>query len=103
MSNQEFQTIKVGISNDESNSNRIKRHQKFDWELNKKYAFQTGKEAADLENSVLNWIRKVKKLGPHLSKEMMPSGGFSETVDATEISVLEIEKFVKDFLKGLQK
>jgi hypothetical protein len=103
MSNQEFQSIKVGISNNESNSNRIKRHQKFGWELNKKYLFQTGKEAADIENSVLYWLRKVKKLNPHLSKEMMPSGGFSETVDANEISVLEIEKFVKVLIKGLQK
>jgi hypothetical protein len=34
---------------------------------------------------------------------MMPSGGFSETVDAAEISVLEIEKFVKNFIKGVQK
>jgi hypothetical protein len=33
----------------------------------------------------------------------MPSGGFSETVDANEITVLEIEKFIKGVIKGLQK
>jgi hypothetical protein len=34
---------------------------------------------------------------------MMKHHGYSETVDANEISVLEIEKFVKGLIKGLQK
>lgn len=95
MSHQELQSIKVGISNVDSNSNRIKKHQKFGWQLNKKYLFESGKEAANLENSVLYWLRKVKRLNPHLTKELMPSGGFSETVDANEITVAEIEMYIR--------
>ena len=103
MVSQELQSIKVGISNTSSNQNRIQNHKKYGWELIKKYSFATGKEASDLENLVLNWLKKDKNLGIHLTKEFMPSGGFSETFDAAEISTLEIERFVKEAIKTLRK
>jgi hypothetical protein len=95
MQNQSLQSIKVGISNNDSNRNRIGNHQKNGWELLSKYEFQTGKEASDLENMVLKWLRKTKNLKAHLSPEFMPQGGYSETFDATEISQNEIDRFIQ--------
>ena len=40
---------------------------------------------------LLKWLRKERGLPPHLVRELMPQGGFSETVDAEEISLPEIE------------
>lgn len=99
MVNKSLQSIKVGISNDDSNQNRIKRHQKHGWELVSKYEFETGKEAIELENTVLHWLRKTKNLKAHLSPEFMPQGGFSETFDATEVSQIEIDRFIQSILE----
>jgi hypothetical protein len=63
----------------------------------------TGQIAENVENEVLNWIRNEKKLGIHLSQELMKQGGYSETVDSEEISVVEIERFVKRVIKELQE
>jgi len=100
MENQSLQSIKVGISNNDSNRNRINNHQKYGWELVSKYEFLTGKEASDLENSVLQWLRKSKNLKAHLSPEFMPQGGFSETFDITEVSQNEIDRFIKSILNA---
>lgn len=102
MINGSLQSIKVGISNNNSNQNRIKRHQKYGWELVSRYEFKTGKEAIELENAVLQWLRKTKHLKTHLSPELMPQGGFSETFDATEISHSEIDRFIRSLLNSKQ-
>jgi hypothetical protein len=71
--------------------------------LHKQIDVPNGAIASDIEARTFYWIRKELGLGVHLSREMMKSGGYSETVDANEISVLEIEKFVKGLIKGLHK
>jgi hypothetical protein len=98
MKNDSLNSIKVGISNDDSNSNRIKHHKRFGWAPIRQFNFDTGKQAAEIENLVLRWIRKEKMLGVHLSSELMPQGGFSETVDADEITTEEIVKFVEHLI-----
>lgn len=98
----EYGSIKVGISNDDATPNRVRSHQSEGWKHYKSFYFTTGQIAEDIENEVLNWLRNEKQLGIHLSKELMKQGGYSETVDAMEISVLEIEKFIKKILIELQ-
>lgn len=102
MINVSLQSIKVGISNNDSNQNRIVRHRKHGWELVSKYDFKTGKEAIKLENAVLQWLKKTKRLRMHLSPELMPQGGFSETFDSTEVSMSEIDGFIRAQLKSNQ-
>jgi hypothetical protein len=100
MTNPELSSIKVGISNNKSRRNRIEHHERSGWLLFFKKDFETGKEASDIENVVLRWLRVEKKLGVHLSEELMPYGGFSETVDAMEITPSEILKFVMSIQRG---
>jgi hypothetical protein len=101
MTNSALQSIKVGISNDDSRRNRIKTHEENGWFLFRRYDFPSGKEASDLENAVLHWIRKIKRLPIHLNSELMPHGGFSETVDAQELTPSEIDNFTKAYLESL--
>jgi hypothetical protein len=94
----EFSSIKIGISNEKAKTNRIEDHKKNGWELYKTFGFEKGVDASDCETAVLRWIRKVKLLPPQLLKEQMPQGGHTETVDSEEITVIEIEKYVLNYL-----
>jgi hypothetical protein len=58
--------------------------------LFKSIDFYSGDEAFQVEQQVLVWLRQDKGLGIHLSKEQLPQGGYSETVDATEIELVAI-------------
>lgn len=87
----EFHSIKIGISNVEANLNRLLSHKKNGWSEYKSFDFDTADEAEYFETMVLKWLRKERKLQPHLVRELMPQGGFTETVDADEISLPEIE------------
>jgi hypothetical protein len=96
---EELQSIKVGISNHEANLNRLESHKKNGWVLYKSYDFDTANEAEWFETRLLNWLRKERHLGIHLVRELMPQGGFSETVDRTEISISEIEQKLLELLE----
>ena len=99
----EYQSIKIGISNDDATPNRVRSHQLEGWKHHKSFYFTTGQIAEDVENEVLGWIRNERKLGIHLSKDLMKQGGYSETVDAMEITVLEIGRYINKVIKGLQE
>jgi len=96
-----YQSIKIGISNDSATPNRVRSHQLDGWKHYKSFYFETGQIAEDMENEVLNWLRNERQLGIHLAKEQMKQGGYSETVDALEISVLEIERYIGKVLGEL--
>ena len=99
----EYQSIKIGISNDDATPNRVRSHQLEGWKHHKSFYFTTGQIAEDVENEVLGWIRNERKLGIHLSKDLMKQGGYSETVDAMEITVLEIGRYINKVIKGLRE
>lgn len=88
---EEFRSIKVGISNIEANLNRLESHKKNGWIEYKSFNFDTADEAEYFETKLLNWLRKERELPQHLVRALMPQGGFSETVDAEKITLLEIE------------
>lgn len=81
---------KVGIANTKTRVNRIKEHQKYGWVLFKAIDFETGDDAYQIEQQVLTWLRLKKGLGIFLSKEQLPQGGYSETVEAGEIELVTI-------------
>ena len=95
-----YKSIKIGISNNDSSPNRVKIHQQHGWLHFKNYYFSSGQLAEDIENEVLNWLRRDKKLGVHLSKNEMPQKGYSETVDSNEITVYEIESYLVQTIKN---
>ena len=103
MAHRDFQSLKIGVGNPSSNKNRIKEHTKMGWTLFKKMDYQTGEIAFQIEQESLNWIRKTLKLPFHLSPDLMPQGGWTETVDASEIDLPTIWAKVEEFSKVLKK
>lgn len=103
VSHQEFGSLKVGISNDDARANRIIAHKRNGWKLHKVFKFKTGADASDCETAILRHLRIKLKLGVHLSGNLMPQGGHTETVDGEEITVLELTKLVESYVRKSKK
>jgi hypothetical protein len=91
MKHDDLNAIKVGIGNVGRRQDRIKQHQSYGWTLYYKYELGTGEFALEMEQAILVWIRQDLGLPIYLSKSEMPHGGWTETVDADSITVLQIK------------
>jgi len=99
-----FESIKIGVSNNDSRPNRLKSHQKEGWSVYKTKNYKNGFTAEKVETGVLRWLRKDLMLGRHLTLDSMPQGGHSETVDASEIDLPTIWAKVEELSKkGIKK
>jgi len=100
----QFESIKIGVSNNDSRPNRLKSHQKEGWVVYKTKNYNTGFTAEKVETGILRWLRKDLMLGRHLTLDLMPQGGHSETVDASEIDLatiwVKVEQLSKKALKN---
>lgn len=101
MTHKELSAHKIGIGNAirSRGRSRIVQHEKMGWKVYKQMNFEITDDAYILEQKVLEWLRKVKKLDVYLSESEMPQGGYSETVDATEIDLPIIWAKVMEFSK----
>ena len=99
MTHQALAAHKVGIANGKTRVNRIKEHQKYGWVLFKSIDFETGDDAFQIEQQLLAWLRQNKGLGVFLSKEQLPQGGYSETIEAAEIDLPTIWAKVEQLSK----
>ena len=95
----DYQSIKIGISGITSAASRLEAHKKYGWEVFKTKDFSTGIIAERVETDLLTWLRVERGLSVHLPKEMMPQGGWTETLDATEIDPQTIWAKVEELSK----
>lgn len=95
-----FESFKVGIGNIGRKNDRLQIHIKQGWDLLQKWNFESGKEAQEVETRVFKHIRGNKKLPIHLSKDHMPQGGWSETINADSITLPELEKIIKKEIRS---
>ena len=82
-----FNSHKVGIGGFDSYNNRLEQHTKQGWEIYSQLDLDTGEEAYEIEQAVLNWLRNDLNLQQYLLPEQMPQAGHTETVDASEIDL----------------
>lgn len=101
ITHKEFGAHKIGIA--AITSTRMNSHKREGWETFKTLATENGYIAKQVEDAVLNWWREERGLAHYLLLEQMPQGGFSETVDASEISLLETWTFAESFHQSLKK
>jgi len=101
MTHQELSAHKIGIGNAirSRGRSRIAQHEKRGWKLFKQLDFEVTDDAYVLEQRVLEWLRQTKKLNAYLSEFEMPQGGYSESVDASEISLVSIWAKVEELSK----
>jgi hypothetical protein len=82
-----FNSHKVGIGGFDSYNNRLEQHTKQGWEIYSQLDLDTGEEAYEIEQAVLNWLRNDLNLQQYLLPEQMPQAGHTETVDASEVDL----------------
>lgn len=100
MTNQKYGAHKLGIGNTKRiKGTRIHQHKKQGWELIHQMDFDVTDEAFQIEQNVLNWLRNEKGLAIFLSELEMPQGGYTETVNASEIELTTIWAKVKELSK----
>ena len=78
---------KIGIGTDKTKNHRLSQHKRDGWLVYKTISFDTAEDAEKAEQRVLKWLRITKGLGIYLTQGEMPRGGYSETVDASEIDL----------------
>lgn len=97
MTHPKYQAHKVGIGNSgRKKGTRVSQHKRSGWLLVQELMFSRTDDAFQLEQKVLDWLRKDKGLPPYLSELEMPQGGYSETVDASEIDLATIWEKVEE-------
>jgi hypothetical protein len=69
----------------------------------KTYQFETGLEARAVEQAVLDWMRLVLDLPPYLSAEVMPQGGWTETVAIEALKSADLVEAVLRFKKATKR
>lgn len=87
ITNSNLNAHKIGITSVERKSDRLKVHKNAGWKIYKTHNFQDGSMAFEIEQLVIDWLRQENNLSPYLSANEMPQGGYSETVDASEIDL----------------
>jgi hypothetical protein len=89
MTNTSLNAHKIGIGSARRTRtrDRIRQHEKQGWKLYKKLDFATADEAFVVEQLILSWLRIEKNLAIYLNLELMPQGGYTETLDAQGIDL----------------
>jgi hypothetical protein len=87
ITSQELGAHKIGVSGKDIQTDRLKAHRKFGWDLYKRLEVGTGEIAFLIEQDLLQWLRTDLNLPVYVLREQMPQGGYSETFDATEIDL----------------
>lgn len=90
ITNKELNSHKVGISGHGATMNRLERHKRLGWEVYAVLDLDTGEQAYELEETILDWLRNDLDLNKYLLSEQMPQGGHTETIDASEIDLQTI-------------
>lgn len=101
ITNEKLSAHKIGITNlyDSKENSRMRKHRQNGWLTFKITEFSTGQSAVQVENQVIDWLRNEKGLKQFLTAEQMPQGGWTETVDASEIDLPTIWAKVEEFSK----
>jgi len=101
ITNKELSAHKIGITNlyESKENSRMMKHRQNGWSTFKKMEFSTGQRAVQVEIQVIDWLRNERGLKHFLNAEQMPQGGWTETVDATEIDLPIIWAKVEELSK----
>ena len=97
VTNSSLNAHKIGIGG--KNDRRLKEHSKNGWDVWKTLDLDNGEMAYKVEQLLLIWLRKTLNIPPYLIPEQMPQGGWTETVDASEIDLATIWTKVTELSK----
>ena len=96
ITSQELKSHKIGITNEGAKEKRIAKHIKQGWQVYRTRYFADGNVAFEVEQEILLWWRVELAMPVYLSKFEMPQGGFTETVDGSEVDLISIWNKVEE-------
>ena len=101
ITHQKLAAHKVGIGNiaKSRKADRLHRLGIEGWKEFRVWKFSEGRIALDIEKQVLKILRSDMKLVAPLRKEQIRNEGYSETVEADSITLVELEKIIKRVIK----
>ena len=96
---------KIGIGNraKKLQADRLHRLKIEGWEIYKVWNFDHGKKALMIEKQIFQVLRKKLQLPIYLSKDQIRNEGYSETINADSITLLELEEIIKKAIKGYRQ
>ena len=105
ITHKQLKAHKVGIGNvaKKLKADRLHRLKIEGWELFKKWDFDEGKKALKVEQQIFKVLREDMKLPIFLTKNQIRNEGYSETINAEDITLLELEKVIRKVLKGYRQ
>jgi hypothetical protein len=68
---------------------RVRQHRKYGWELVRRWDFDLGADAREVEQAVLRWWRDDLGVSDAVPKADMPQGGSTETASLLWVDVDE--------------
>jgi recombinational DNA repair protein (RecF pathway) len=102
ITNETLNSHKIGITNDGAKEKRLEKHLKKGWKTYRTQFYVDGNRAFEVEQEILVWWRNDLGLQSYLSNSEMPQGGFTETVDASEIDLLTVWSYIEEISKKLE-
>jgi hypothetical protein len=98
----QYGALKIGVGNvqEKKKTDRLENHRRRNWETFKIWNFNTGAEAYYVEQAVLTTLRIELQIPKFLHKSQMPQRGETETMDRDLVSLLEVERIVKNTIKA---
>jgi hypothetical protein len=84
---------KIGIT--DADGSRLKKHSQRGWQVLAEFQVP-GELALSIEKEILDWWRGELALPIHLGRPEMPHGGWTETVDCTEIDLAATIQRIRD-------
>jgi hypothetical protein len=92
-----YGAAKIGITDAEGS--RLRKHSQRGWQI-LTVARVEGELALAIEKDILDWWRADLALPPHLGRQDIPHGGWTETVDATEIDLAATIRRIQNLARG---
>jgi hypothetical protein len=98
MEHERFNALKIGISNAESQRDRIGQHRANGWRTVEVWSAENVQKARNIEQSVINWWRATLNAPYAVASERMPQGGHTETVSMLAVSRDQVLEFIYSIL-----
>ncbi len=89
----------LGFRRHKTQFSRDRDHTMHGWTKMKTLKLNLGRDALELEQKVLLWVREDLKLNPHLTKSHLPQSGWTETIDAAQVDLSTLWAKIKELSK----
>lgn len=87
----------IGLRTVKQKMSRNSSHTLRGWTKLKTLKTDTGQQALNVEQALLEWLKTALKIKPHLTQSHLPQGGWTETIDASQIGLVTIWNKVLEF------